>query len=96
MTTKQTITFGQDLDGFLGYDPQSIATIDVEASQANYERKIAKRIHEIYPQLTVEFAWNGNSRYSYLMDEPEYASLQDDLEMITDQVYGLQDFWVYK
>ena len=94
MTEKQKITIGEDLDGFLGYDSDAIAQIDIEASQANYETNLCKAIHEWYPDLVIEFAWGGSSNYSgFEGDEDE---LQSDLEMFEDRVYNLQDFWVNK
>lgn len=98
MATKYEITIGEDIDGFLGYDQGAIAQIDIEASQAAYEAEVTKRINKLYPDLNVAFAWGGSSDYTYPMDDdPEnYSDLQFHLEMIEEEVYSSQMFWVEK
>ena len=96
------ITIGEDLDGFLGYDSEAIAQIDVEASQEAYETAVAKQVFEMYPEIKkVHFAWGGNSNWAdwqYAQEKPVQAAdeMQWDLEAIEERVYNGQDFWVMK
>ena len=90
---KKYLRIGEDLDGFLGYDSDAVAQIDIEASQAAYEEALKKRILEYYPDTEIEFAWGGNSYYDDF-DYPE--DIQTDVEMWTEQIYNMQSFWVMK
>ena len=99
MSQKFEITIAQDTDGFLGYDPEAIAQIDIEASKEAYEKQLTQKINKYYPDLIITIEWDGSrSTYTWPMeDEPEtYKDLQDDLEWITEEVYNSQKFWVTK
>jgi hypothetical protein len=95
---KITLEIHQDLDGFLGYDSSTIDMIDVEASQASYEKRVLKLLAEWLPEYSFEFVWDQNNNYSlHQIDDPsEEMTVQDMMEMAVDQVYNMQDFWVDK
>ena len=92
---KIEITIAEDLDGFLGNDSQAIEQIDIEASQANYEKELTEAIHEFYPELVIHFDWGG-ARNNYFGFDGNEDELQSDLEMFEERVYNMQDFWVNK
>jgi|SRR3990172_4926248 len=100
MDTTFKITIGEDIDNFLGNDPAAIALIDIEASQSAYEQIVAARIMQLYPEINrVWFDWGGTSDYddwAFSQDNPYQAAddFQADLEMIEEQIYNQQDFWV--
>ena len=98
MTEKIEITFGEDLDGFLGYDADAIALVDIEASKDAYEQAVRKAIAESYPELGVNFAWGDDSNFSdaEYADPDTYADIQSVLEEIAERIYSLQQFWVYR
>lgn len=100
MSDKWKITLSEDLDGFLGTDPDNIALIDVEASQEAYERAMTTKIRALYPELEVDFDWNGGPTRgvddAVEYDPENYKYLDGDLMMAEDEVYQRQDFWVKK
>jgi FMN phosphatase YigB (HAD superfamily) len=93
MTKRIEITIGQELDSFLGNDPDAIATINIEASKESYEQAISK-LAERELNVEIAIAWDGNNDTSeYEGDKDE---LQSDIEDLVDRVYNSQDFWVNK
>jgi hypothetical protein len=99
MEETYEITIRQDLDGFLGNDSESIAKLDIEKSQANYEKMIRKEIKKIYPNLIVNIEWGNVVSKNYLFGDfpmEEQENFQWELEGITERIYNTQEFWVEK
>jgi len=92
-----TITIGEDLDGFLGYDSVDIDKIEIEQSQRKYESMVEEWVKESHPEISqIIFDWGGKmdlSEIEYLRDR---MWLQEDLEYIEGMVYNSQNFWVFK
>ena len=94
MAEKIEITFGQDLEAFLGRDDDAIAMIDIEISKVCYERSICGAIAKVYPELAVEFVWGGGSNFreAEYADPIAYIDIQGVVRAITDRVYNLGNF----
>jgi hypothetical protein len=93
MTEKIEITIGEDLDGFLGYDSDAIALVDIDASKQKYCDMLRAEILKIYPDLNINFNWDGQT---YLDDPEDIDIAQWELEDIEQKVYNSGEFWVYK
>ena len=98
MAEKIEITFGQDLDAFLGRDDDAIAMIDIEKSKVCYKQAICGAIAKVYPELAVEFVWGGGSNFSdaEYADPDTYADIQGVVREIAGRIYNLGHFWVYR
>lgn len=93
MSEKIEITIGEYLDGFLGYDSDTIALVDIEASQKKYCDILRVEIRKIYPNLDVNFVWGGQT---HLDDLEDVDIAQWELDSIEEEVYNNGEFWVYK
>lgn len=102
MDTEFEITLGEDLDSFLGNDPDAIVQIDINASQDAYQAAVAQEVGRLYPEIkSVNFAWGGHTNYDqwqYAQDDPDKSGdwMQYDLEDIEDRIYNRQEFWVFR
>ena len=97
---KTTIILGQNDDSFLGYDPDVIASVNVQQSKESYEKAVTSAINAVYPDFSVEFSWNENEYTGIDCSElqekypDEWESIRDDIIEIEMGVYDTQDFWV--
>lgn len=98
MDTNEKLFLCEETDAFLGYEDydEVSKSVDVEASQAEYEEEVKEKIHAKYPSLEIEFSWDVGGRDHYdgdLFDERKVLEEADDAEI---SVGSAQNFWVYK